>query len=42
MKKLMVLVAALVVLIPSLAYSDMLSFRLGYYMPSILNNNNYL
>ena len=42
MKKLMILVAALVVLIPSLAYSDMLSFRLGYYMPSILNNNNYL
>lgn len=37
MKKLMILVAALIVLIPSLAYSDMMTVRLGYYMPSALN-----
>ena len=42
MKKLMILVAALIVLIPSLAYSDMMTVRLGYYLPSILNSYNYL
>jgi hypothetical protein len=33
MKKLIVLIFGLVVLIPSLAFSDMMTFRLGYYMP---------
>jgi len=42
MKKLVIVVAALIVLIPSLAYSDMMTVRLGYYMPSILNSHNYL
>jgi hypothetical protein len=38
MKKATILMAALIVLIPSLAYSDMLTVRLGYYMPQALNN----
>ncbi|MGZ7065123.1 MAG: hypothetical protein ACXVI6_02075 [Candidatus Aminicenantales bacterium] len=42
MKKLMILVTAMIVLIPVLAYSDMMTVRLGYYMPSILNSYNYL
>jgi hypothetical protein len=37
MKKLTILIAALTVLIPSLAYSDIMTFRLGYYMPNALN-----
>jgi hypothetical protein len=39
MKKLIVLIAALIVLIPSLAYSDMMTFRLGYYMPKALTGS---
>jgi opacity protein-like surface antigen len=39
MKKLTILIAALVVLIPSLAYSDMMTIRLGYYMPNAFNNS---
>ncbi len=38
MKKATILLAALIVLIPSLAYSDMLTIRLGYYMPTALND----
>jgi opacity protein-like surface antigen len=38
MKKFTILIAALIVLIPSLAYSDMMTVRLGYYMPQALNN----
>jgi hypothetical protein len=38
MKKATILMAVLIVLIPSLAYSDMLTVRLGYYMPQALNN----
>jgi hypothetical protein len=37
MKKATILMAALIVLIPSLAYSDMMTVRLGYYMPQALN-----
>lgn len=37
MKKLTILIAALTLLIPSLAYSDMFTVRLGYYMPNALN-----
>lgn len=38
MKKLIILVAALVILIPSLGFSDMMTIRLGYYMPRALNS----
>jgi hypothetical protein len=38
MKKASILLAALIVLIPSLAYSDMLTVRLGYYMPQALTD----
>jgi hypothetical protein len=38
MKKATILLAALIVLIPSLAYSDMLTVRLGYYMPQALSD----
>jgi hypothetical protein len=42
MKKLTILVAALIVFIPSLAYSDMMTIRLGYYMPQALKNSYLL
>jgi hypothetical protein len=42
MKKLTILIAALIVLIPSLAHADMLTFRLGYYMPNAVMTNSYL
>ena len=39
MKKLTVIAAALLVLVPSLAFSDSISLRLGYYMPRALSNS---
>ncbi|HVP91046.1 MAG TPA: hypothetical protein VMS75_07495 [Terriglobales bacterium] len=39
MKKLTVLIAGLVLLIPSLAFSDMMTLRLGYYMPKALTDS---
>jgi len=39
MKKLTVLFVGLLVLIPTLAFSDMISFRLGYYMPYSFTNS---
>jgi hypothetical protein len=39
MKKLTVLIAGLIILIPSLAYSDMMTIRLGYYMPYSFSNS---
>jgi hypothetical protein len=39
MKKLTVIAAALLVLVPSLAFSDSISMRLGYYMPRALSNS---
>jgi hypothetical protein len=38
MKKLIILIAVLTFLIPSLAYSDMMTIRLGYFMPNALRN----
>jgi hypothetical protein len=38
MKKALILLAVAIVLIPSLAYSDILTFRLGYFSPQALNN----
>jgi hypothetical protein len=38
MKKLIILIAALIVLIPSFGFSDMMTIRLGYYMPRALNS----
>ena len=39
MKKLTVLAAGLLLLVPSFAFSDSLSLRLGYYMPRALSNS---
>ena len=39
MKKLAVLIVALSVLIPSLGYCDMLTIRLGYYMPNAFTDS---
>jgi hypothetical protein len=39
MKKLTVIAAALLVLVPSLAFSDSISLRFGYYMPRALSNS---
>jgi opacity protein-like surface antigen len=39
MKKLTILALGLLILIPSLAFSDSISLRLGYYMPKALSNS---
>jgi hypothetical protein len=39
MKKLTILIVALTILIPSLGYCDMLTIRLGYYMPDAFSNS---
>jgi hypothetical protein len=41
MKKLTVLAAGLLLLVPSLAFSDSFSLRLGYFMPRALSNNYF-
>jgi len=38
MKKALILIAVVIVLIPSLAYSDILTFKMGYYSPKALNH----
>jgi opacity protein-like surface antigen len=39
MKKTLFLIAVLVVLLPALAFSDMMTIRLGYYMPNALRDS---
>jgi hypothetical protein len=39
MKKLTALIAGLIVLVPTLAFSDMLTIRLGYYMPNAFGSS---
>jgi hypothetical protein len=42
MKKTPILIAALIVLLPALAFSDMMTIRLGYYMPNALRDSYIL
>lgn len=42
MKKTTILIAALILLLPALGFSDMLTIRLGYYMPQAVNDSYLL
>ncbi|MEN6312480.1 MAG: hypothetical protein ABFD80_13205, partial [Acidobacteriota bacterium] len=40
MKKALILIAVAIVLVPSLAYSDILTFKMGYYSPNAVRHIN--